>query len=123
MTMENMKKMDENMDDMKQLEEKMKEEGKDLYIIKLKNPVKFEGKTYDRIDLSGLEDIRAADMIAINKRLSGMGNDTFQENTLEYALYLAAEAASLPVEFFMQLKGNVAMRVKSCVMLFLFRQG
>lgn len=120
--MENMKKMDENMDDMKQLEEKMKEEGKDLYIIKLKNPVKFEGKTYDRIDLSGLEDIRAADMIAINRRLSGMGNDTFQENTLEYALYLAAEAASLPVEFFMQLKGNVAMRVKSCVMLFLFRQ-
>ena len=117
-----MEKTDKNMKEMEQLEEKMKEEGKDLYINRLKNPVTFEGKEYDKIDLTGLEDIRAADMIAVNRRLSGMGSDTFQENTMEYALYLAAEAASLPVEFFLQLKANIAMRVKSCVMLFLFRQ-
>lgn len=116
-----MEKTDKNMEEMEQLEKKIEEEGKELYIIKLKNPVKFEGQTYERIDLTGLEDITAEEMIAVNRRLSGMGRET-QENTLEYALYLAAEAASLPVEFFMQLKGNVAMRVKSCVMLFLFRQ-
>jgi len=114
---------DKNTEKMDELDTAMKEEGKNLYVIHLKNPVEFEGKKYDRIDLSGLEDLRTADMIAINRRLARMGNsEAIQENSLEYAINIAAEASSLPLEFFEQLKCSVALKVKMCVTLFLFRQ-
>lgn len=93
------------------------------YMLKLKEPIMFEGQRYDKIDLTGLENIRAADMIAVNRRLTGMGNvDFLQENTLEYSINLAAVAAGLPVEFFDQLKPRTAMRVKQCVTSFLYGQ-
>lgn len=108
---------------MNELEEAVKAKGENPYIIPLKTPVKFEGKQYDCIDLTGLEDLRATDLIAINRRLSVMGTgEAFAENSLEYTLHLAAAATALPIEFFEQLKINTAMRVKSRVLLFLFRQ-
>ncbi len=93
------------------------------YILPLKNPIMFEGKRYDRIDLTGLENIRAADMIAVNHRLNGVGYvDFLQENSMEYALNLASIASELPIEFFYQLKPGTAMRVKKCVSSFLYGQ-
>ncbi|MBO5145010.1 MAG: phage tail assembly protein [Lachnospiraceae bacterium] len=98
--------------------------GNEKYIIHLKEPVTFEGKKYDTIDLTGLDRICARDMIAVNRRLSDSGNmDTIQENTLEYALNLAAVAAEMPIEFFEQLKPSVAIRVKRCVVGFIYKQG
>ncbi len=121
--MSEMEKMNEKMKRMEELEATAKKSGKNPYVIMLKEPVTFEGKKYDCIDLTGLDDIRAADMIEINKRLAGRGNsETFNENSLEYALHMAAAASSLPIEFFEQLKGNVAIRVKACVLLFLYKQ-
>lgn len=115
--------MNKDMEKMDELDEAMKEEGKDLYVIPLKNPVTFEGKTYDCIDLTGLENLCAMDMIKVNRRLARMGNsEAIQENSLEYALNIAAEASFLPIEFFEQLKCSIAMRVRTCVTLFLFRQ-
>ncbi len=100
-----------------------KEVSENRYIIPLKEPVTFEGEQYDRIDLTGLENIRAADMITVNRRMSNSGNiDFLLENSLEYALNLAAIATELPVEFFLQLKPGAAMRVKQCVSSFLYRQ-
>lgn len=119
--MDKVNEMNANTGKMDELDAAMEKEGKDLYVIPLKKPITFEGKTYDSIDLTGLENIRAADMIAINRRLARMGIEV-QENSMEYALYMAAEASSLPIEFFEQLKCSVAMKVKTCVMLFLFRQ-
>lgn len=100
----------------------MTESAKDgKYIIQLKEPITFEGKKYDKIDLTGLDDITAKDMIAVNRRLSDSGNtDVLQENSLEYALNLAAVAAELPIEFFEQLKPSVAIKVKRCVMGFIY---
>lgn len=92
------------------------------YVIRFNPPVYFEGKEYDRIDLSCLEDITAMDMIAVSRKLSSGGNSDFmQENSMEYALNLAAVASELPVEFFEQLKMHHAMRVKRCVAAFLYR--
>lgn len=93
------------------------------YVIKLGTPITFEGKEYKEIDLSCLENIRAADMIAVNRKLAKEGNvDFLQENSLEFALNLAARASSLPIEFFEQLKPHLAIRVKRCVSSFLFGQ-
>ena len=45
------------------------DEEEESLVIKLKKPYKFEGKEYTEIDLSGLEDLSAADMISVNKYL------------------------------------------------------
>lgn len=99
------------------------EKKKNPYVIELKTPVTFEGKQYDEVDLTGLNEIRAADMIAVNRELSRGGNlDLNQEYTLEYAFHLASRASGQPIEFFEQLKPFPAMRVKNCVSSFLFSQ-
>lgn len=92
-------------------------------IINMRNPVKWEGKTFDRIDLTCLEDIKAADMIAVNRKLNRNGNvDFLQEMTLEYALNLSARAMGMPIEFFESLPPAVAMGIKNRVTSFLYRQ-
>jgi hypothetical protein len=97
-------------------------DGNRPYVIHFNPPVSFEGMEYDRIDLSCLEDVTAMDMIAVSRKLSSIGNSDFmQENSMEYALNLAARAAGLPVEFFEQLKMSHAMKVKRCVAAFLYR--
>lgn len=95
----------------------------DYFIIVPKTPVIFEGKTYDKIDLTGLKNVRAADMIAVNRMLNRQGNmDYMQEMTLEYAINLAAKATGKPIEFFEQLPPYLAMAVKNRVTSFLYRQ-
>lgn len=72
----------------------------DYRIIKLKNPIKFEEKNYTQIDLRNLDDITAADMVAINRRMTRNGNvDVSPELTLEYALNMANLVTGLPLEF------------------------
>ena len=94
-----------------------------MYRVTLKKPYVFEGKSYSAIDLSGLQDIRAADMIAVNRLLNRKGNvDFLQEMTLEYALNIAAKATGKPIEFFEQLPPYVAMQIKNRVTGFLYRQ-
>ena len=98
------------------------EEDEDSLIIKFKKPYKFEGKEYSEIDLSGLEDLSAADMIAVNKIMnrSNPGIDVMPEVSLEYACNLAAKATKQPIEFFTNLPPKQAMKVKNRVMGFLF---
>ena len=94
-----------------------------MYRVTLKKPYVFEGKSYSAIDLSGLENIRAADMIAVNRLLNRKGNvDFLQEMTLEYALNIAAKATGKPIEFFEQLPPYAAMQIKNRVTGFLYRQ-
>lgn len=101
-------------------EETNEEEG---MVIKFKKPYSFEGKEYTEIDLSGMDDLTGADMIAVNKimkRNGGGGIDVMPEVSLEYACVLASKAAKLPVEFFTGLPPREAMKVKNRVMGFLF---
>lgn len=93
-------------------------------VITFKKPYKFEGKEYTEIDLSGLDDLQASDMIAVNKymqRTSGGGSiDVMPEVSMEYACVFASKAAKLPIEFFTGLPPREAMKVKNRVMGFLF---
>lgn len=95
-----------------------------IYAIKLKTPVFFEGKSHSTIDMSGMEEITAADMIAVSRKLTASGNvDFLQENSMEYAIELAARATGRPLEFFYGLKPADAIKVKRCVTGFLYAQG
>lgn len=99
------------------------ENGESSLIIKFKKPYRFEGKEYTELDLSCMEDMTGADMIAVNKimqRTSAVGIDVMPEVSVEYAFYFAARAAKLPVEFFTNLPPKESMKVKNRVMGFLF---
>lgn len=91
-------------------------------LIKFKKPYRFEGKEYTEIDLSGMDDLTGADMIAINKIMSrtSAGIDVMPEVSVEYACHFAARAAKQPVEFFTNLPPKELMKVKNRVMGFLF---
>lgn len=91
-------------------------------VIKFRQPYRFEGKEYTELDLSGMEDMTGADMIAVNKIMqrSAAGIDVMPEVSVEYAFYFAARAAKLPVEFFHGLPPKESMKVKNRVMGFLF---
>lgn len=90
-------------------------------VIELTKEYMFEGKKYTKVDLTGLNNLTAEDMIAANRVLSRNGNvDFLQEMTLEYACVLASKGSDLPVEFFRGLKPKDAMKVKSRVTGFLY---
>lgn len=91
------------------------------FIVVFKKPFVFEGKTYDSVDLSGLEAMQASDMIAVQKimeRKGGVG--TLPEASLEYACVISARVSKLPIEFFKSLPAYDAMKIKICVTNFLF---
>ena len=91
-------------------------------VIKFKKPYVFEKKEYTELDLSGMEDMTGADMIAVNKIMSrhSVGIDVMPEVSVEYAFYFAARATKLPLEFFTNLPPKESMKVKNRVMGFLF---
>ena len=75
----------------------------------------------DKIDLIGLDNLTAADMIAANKILDRTGSFTFlPEMSLEYACIIAAKATKLPVEFFKGLHPKEAVKVKNRVTAFFY---
>jgi hypothetical protein len=96
------------------------EEENDL-VLKLSKPYTFEGQTYTEIDLSGLENTTAADLAAVGKLLTRKGNvNPLLEMSLEYAMYMAARVANLPLEFFTRLPSREAMKLKNIVTGFLY---
>ena len=73
--------------------------------LKLSREYDFEGQKICEIDLSGLDNLTAADMIQANKVLTNNGTvSVLPETTLEYDLIIAAGALKMPIEFFKQLK-------------------
>ncbi|RKJ17800.1 phage tail assembly protein [bacterium D16-50] len=96
--------------------------GDEKLVIALKKPYLFEGKEYTEIDLTGMDDMTAADMIALENQYDKRhpGINVMPEVRVEYAVMMAARAAKLPVEFFNGLPQREAVKVKNRVMGFLF---
>lgn len=91
------------------------------YVVVFNKPYKFEDESYTKVDLSGLDNLTAADMIAANKVLDRTGSFTFlPEMSLEYACIIAAKAANLPIEFFKGLHPKEAVKVKNRVTAFFY---
>lgn len=89
------------------------ENTKQNYIVELKKPYTFEEKTYTEIDMSGIENIRAIDMIDANKELCSSGGVyAAPEMQMGYAMFIAARATGKPIEFFYNLPPHAAMQVR-----------
>lgn len=81
----------------------------------------FDGDIYTELDLSRINDLTSRDMIEAEKRLNRTGDVSLvKEMTLEYALYIAAKATNLPVEFFYDLRPSDALKVKNRVQVFFY---
>lgn len=91
------------------------------YLVHFKKPFVFEGVSYESVDLSGLEFLSAADMIATNKIIERGGTvNVLPEMSLEYACIISSRASGKPVEFFKALPPKDALKVKNRVTNFLF---
>lgn len=89
--------------------------------LEFRKPYKFEAREYDRLDLSGLEDVTAADLAAVGKLVTKQGVVTpMPEMTMDYTLALAARVAKLPAEFFNGLPARETIRLKNLVTGFLY---
>lgn len=91
------------------------------YYIKFRNPYTFDDEVYEGIDLSGLEDTSARDMIQTQRTMEKSGSiNVLPEMSLEYACIYAAKATKLPVEFFQELPPKEAVKVKNRVTNFFY---
>lgn len=100
---------------------KKQEAEENPYLVQFKKPFTFEGVNYESVDLSGLESLSAADMIAVNKTIERGGTvNVLPEMSLEYACLISARASGKPVEFFKALPPKEALKVKNRVTNFLY---
>lgn len=91
-------------------------------VIRFGKPYLFEGKEYTELDLTCLEDMTAADMIAVENQYERKhpGINVMPEIRVGYTMMMAARAAKLPLEFFDRLPQKEAVKVKNRIMGFLF---
>ena len=93
-------------------------------VVQLRKPVTFEGKEYAEVDLRGLNNLTAMDMIREQTRLRRAGmNPPTVETDISFCLGIAAAAATLPLEFFEALPARDAVAVKNTVSFFLLGVG
>ncbi|MFG6383465.1 MAG: phage tail assembly protein [Lachnospiraceae bacterium] len=111
--------------DLEELEEKqqIEEEEDNPYLVTFKKPFIFEGVSHNNVDLSGLESLSAADMIAVNKTIERGGTvNILPEMSLEYACLISSRASGKPVEFFKALPPKDALKIKNRVTSFLYNE-
>ncbi len=88
-------------------------------ICKFGNIYTFEGKEISEVDLTGMENVTAADMIAVNRIMALSGaSPVSQEFTMEYALQMAARVSKLPYEFYERVSMADAFKVRNMVQSF-----
>ena len=96
-------------------------EEENKYLIKFRKPFVWEDNTYTEIDMSGLEDLSAKDMIAAQRIMERSGSiNVLPEMSLEYACIFASKATKMPVEFFQALPPKEAIKVKNKVTNFFY---
>lgn len=97
------------------------QEEENKYLIKFRKPFIWEDNTYTEIDMSGLEDLSAKDMIQAQRTMERSGSiNVLSEMSLEYACIFASKATKMPVEFFQALPPKEAIKVKNKVTNFFY---
>lgn len=91
------------------------------YEVKFARPYSFEGKTYNSINLEGLEMLSSKDMRDAESWLTKKGIvSAAPEMSMEYACFIASRATDLPIEFFERLHPKNAIKVKNRVTNFFY---
>ena len=89
--------------------------------MKFSKPYSFEGKTYTEINLAGLDNLTAEDMIAAEKYTNRAGIiSPIPDMAMEYICFIAGKTSGQPVEFFKGLPPKDATRLKNKVSSFFY---
>lgn len=90
-------------------------------IVKLYDPYMFEGQEVTEIDLTGLYDMTAQDMFAVDEQMRRLGySGQNPEITRLYALLTAAKLNHKPWEWCNRMKARDAVRIKNVVSGFFY---
>lgn len=91
------------------------------YVLVLSKPVKFEGKTYEKIDFSPFLNATYENMDNARRQsiLQGAVNDYYMERSYTFIANLAADVLGIPVEMFLDIPIQDAMSLRNMVHRFL----
>ncbi|SFP11278.1 phage tail assembly protein [Salibacterium halotolerans] len=96
------------------------EQNQNEYLIEFKKPYQFEGQEYKDVDLSGMENLCAKDLMDADKKFNNSGQTAIMnEMTIGYSCIIASKSTGKPVEFFENLPAPDALKIKRTVMGFL----
>lgn len=86
------------------------------YIVAFRKPFVFEGESYDRIDLSGLEELTGKDVKELQKVFFKPTPDNMvPEFDLAYCTAVAGRVTGLPLEFFDEAPAYILTQIKLMV--------
>lgn len=92
-------------------------------VLKLTRPYVFEGKTYEELDLSGLENVTAGTLENVGRQVSKKNpgiNPAVLEMSTPFCHMLAGRVAKLPLEFFQRLPAKDGIALKALITNFLY---
>lgn len=99
------------------------ETDKESLVLKLTKPYVFEGRTYEELDLSGLENVTAGTLESVGRQVSKKNpgiNPAVLEMSTPFCHMLAGRVAKLPLEFFQRLPAKDGIALKSLITNFLY---
>nr|DAJ08313.1 MAG TPA: tail assembly chaperone protein [Caudoviricetes sp.] len=97
---------------------------KPTVIVKLYDPYMFDGVEVKEVDLSGLYDMTAEDMFAVDEQMRRRGySGSNPEITRLYALLTAARINHKPWEWCNTMKARDAVKIKNVVSGFFYMLG
>lgn len=91
------------------------EERSNPYYINFNKPYFFEGEETQGVDLSGLKELTALDLISAERAYFKSETSEKPENSLLYALLIANIVCKRPFEFFCMLPAREAEKIKDMV--------
>ena len=90
-------------------------------VVKFSRSYSFGGKSYSEVDLAGMDDLTAKDMIEAEKYLFKTGTvSALPDQAVGYVCFIASKISDQPIEFFMGLSPRDMNRVKNKVTGFFY---
>lgn len=99
------------------------DEDEDPLVLELTTPYTFGGVTYEKLDLHGLEGLKAGDLKRTTKlymKLHPAANPATLESNLEFTFLIASRILAQPLEFFDELPARDAIALKTSIVGFLY---
>ena len=91
--------------------------------MELTAPYTFGGVTYEKLNLHGLEGLKAGDLKRTTKlymKLHPAANPATLESNLEFTFLIASRILAQPLEFFDELPARDAIALKTSIVGFLY---
>ncbi|MCT4543296.1 MAG: phage tail assembly protein [Vallitalea sp.] len=98
-------------------------ESNNKYLIKFRKPYYFEGKEYNGIDLSGIDNLTTSDLADADKIFVSSGNlAAMNEMAIGYSCIIAAKITMQPIEFFENLPAKEGVKLKNIISSFFYEE-